>query len=60
MPGGGESGGEPNPPPENKLDAEKREMALKSKSLNCDKNVTSKTVIWKKMNNNADLRLSSV
>ena len=38
MPWGGERGGEPNPPPENKPDAENREMALKSKTFNRDKN----------------------
>ena len=58
MPWGGERGGDPNPPPENKPDAENREMALKSKGFNRDKKRLLKTVIWKKMNNNADPRLS--
>ena len=58
MPGGGDSGGEPKPPPENRPDAEKREMALKSKDSDGDKKLRIETVIGKKMNNIADPRLS--
>ena len=38
MPGGGDRGGDPNPPPENNPLAENREIALKQKIKKLNKN----------------------